>query len=174
MAAIFLGATILLDVSPLSRNLFLVGSLACAFAALAMIKGSEGPQPSGLPMIGFGVVMLAMGPPFSYWIYGDAFALVLRLEYPVRTARLLVHSGYALILVGLLLLVYSALRKSAPRQRTAPTNPSIADEALLPRSPLRRSMQKSMHMISFQLKAGLLVALALLAIISMMTYLGIF
>jgi len=85
-AVICLAAAILLDVSPLKRNLLLVGSLACGLAALALIKANKGPPPNGLPMIGFGVVMLVMGPPLSYWIYGDAFALVLRLEYPVRTA----------------------------------------------------------------------------------------
>ena len=165
-----MGAAIFVDAPLFARNLLLVVFLACVVGALALTKAEEGALPSGWPLIAFGVAMLVIGPPAAYWTYGDAFAASLRLEFPIRAARLLVHSGYAFLVAGLTLLACSVLGTPARRQPEPADRTVSAGEA----SPLHAALQTSLHMVSFQLKVGFAIALALLAIISAASYLGMF
>jgi len=168
VAAVCVAALIVqTGISPFSRNLLVLGMFTFSTAALAL-RMADRVAPSGLPMIGFGVVFVVLGPLFSRWIYGDDFASVLRLEHPVRMARLMVHAGYSFILVGVLLPAYLALRKPAPHGYNAQADDT--DKQHEARTPL----QKSMHSFVFTLKAAFWVSVALVAIIQVAIYLHVF
>jgi len=154
-------------ISPFARNLLVVGMFTSASGALALRMADRG-TPSGLPMIGVGVLLAVLGPLYSRWIYGDDFASVLRLEYPLRSARMMVHAGYSFILTGALLPAYLAVRKPAPHGYN--TRADDTDEQPTARTPL----QKTLHDFMFSLKVGLLATAVLLVIVWVAIYLRVF
>jgi hypothetical protein len=169
LAAILLaGAVLEAGSSPWRSNVLIVGTLSSAFAALGLIFLRRGFRPGSLPMVGIGVLLIPLGLLFSYWTYGDSMASVLGLEHPLRMARMVVHSGYSLIIAGLFLAAYTRFQgKSLGEGAARETAIEQQDrgEAVSP-------MEFPSYF--FRLKAVLIAAVVLLAVISVTTWVGIF
>jgi cytochrome b561 len=165
-----IGLLVQADAPAVQRSLLVVGIFFFAILAAALSAAGNGALPSSKPMIGFGVLLLLLAPLFSSWIYGDDIATVLRLEGPLRMARLLAHCGYSLILAGLLLRGWVAMRKPAPESAAVSDHREAANLEAADRSWLRESMRQYF----FGLKVFLLVVIAFVIAVQVSLRLGLF
>src|SRR6185503_15995903 len=80
-AGMLAGVVLQAGVSPWRSNLFLVGALGFAILALGLVQADRGgPAAMLVPLIAAGVLLVPLGLLFSYWMFRDGIAQVLKLE----------------------------------------------------------------------------------------------
>jgi hypothetical protein len=172
-AGCLLGVLVLADLPAFEWNLIVVGMFGSSIVAIALVSAGRGTRVSGLPMLGFGALSILLGFLSSHWIYGDGALSVLGLQLPLRPARLVVLAGYSLLLAGLLLPAYLALRKATPRDSAGASNAG-ADASDDGGGSGRARVREMGRRYLFGLKVIFSATVLLLIVIFVTTSLGVF